>query len=65
MKFEYKIIKHKVSNIWGSVKGDFGEMNDEYNLLGNNGWELISVMDTNRYQGQSDAIVAVFKRKVS
>ena len=64
MKFEYKLVKHKIGNWMGSVKSDFGDIDNEYNSLGNEGWELVSLMDTNKYQGQSDCIVAVFKRKI-
>ena len=65
MKFEYKLIKHKVSNWLGGVKSDFSDIDNEYNTLGDKGWELVSIMDTNRYQGQSDFIVAVFKREIN
>ena len=65
MKFECKLVKHKVSNWLGGVKSDFSDIDSEYNTLGDQGWELVSIMDTNRYQGQSDFIVAVFKRKIN
>jgi len=34
------------------------------NELGRQGWELVTVFDTNMAQGQSRFIVAVFKRAV-
>ena len=43
MKFEYKLIKHKVSNWLGGVKSDFSNIDNEYNTLGDKGWELVSV----------------------
>ena len=38
MKFEYKLVKHKVSNWLGGVKSDFSDIDNEYNTLGDQGW---------------------------
>jgi len=37
----------------------------EYNTYGKDGWELVSVMDTNKSYGESNLIIAVFKRKIN
>ena len=45
-------------------KVDVDKMANEYNIQGQDGWELVSVMDTNKYQGQSDLVIAFFKRVI-
>ncbi len=37
-------------------------MNAEFDQLGQEGWELVSVFDTNSAYGESRWIVATFKR---
>ena len=41
------------------------KFNLELNRLGWEGWELVSVNDTNRMQGATKYIVAVFKRPLT
>ena len=64
MKFEYKLVHHKAKGFFGG-KVDLNEMTDEYNSFGKDGWELVSVMDTNTNGGISDLIIAIFKRKIN
>jgi hypothetical protein len=35
---------------------------DQLNKLGDEGWELVSVFDTNRGSGQTRVVIAVLKR---
>lgn len=44
---------------------DNAEFSKRANALGWEGWELVSMMDTNRHQGATFWIVAVFKRKLT
>ena len=44
------------------VKLDAEAFNDHLNRLGEEGWELVSVFDTNRADGDTKEVVAVFKR---
>ena len=41
------------------------QFNLELNRLGWDGWELVSVFDTNDIQGSSRYVVAVFKRPLT
>ena len=43
---------------------DFQLLNEELNRLGEQGWELVSVMDTNLVQGQTRDVVAFLKRPI-
>jgi hypothetical protein len=38
------------------------QLAQEFNLLGRDGWELVSMFDLNRGHGRSASVVAVFKR---
>jgi hypothetical protein len=63
-KWEFLTIKLETSG-W-LVGGNFNETKlDEYmNILGEDGWELVSAFDTNKNQGASKDIVAIFKREL-
>jgi hypothetical protein len=60
-KFEYHLQKYDATGFWGG-KLDLGQMDIEFNRLGRDGWELVSIFDTNSGHGQSRWIVATFKR---
>ena len=61
MQFEYKLVTHKTKGLLGG-KVDIDTMSDEYNIYGQDGWELVSIMNTQEYGGGSKQMVAVFKR---
>ena len=61
-KYEYKIIKTIEQGFW-DPKLDNKAVEDELNRMGAEGWELVSVMDTSGYQGQTKEIVMFFKRE--
>jgi Domain of unknown function (DUF4177) len=44
---------------------DSEQFNFELNRLGWDGWELVSVFDTNQVQGGTRYVVAVFKRPLT
>ena len=64
MKFEYKLVHHKAKGFLGG-KVDIDKMAEEYNTYGEDGWELVSVMDTNKSHGESNLVIAVFKREIN
>ena len=61
-KYEYKVVKTQESGFW-NPKLDIDTMENELNKLGSEGWELISVADTNYYEGATKEIVLFFKRE--
>jgi len=63
-KWEYKTLKIKASTFVGP-KLDERQLDSELNNLGEQGWELVSTMDTNKHNGITDHIVCVFKRTKS
>lgn len=63
-KWEYKTIKVKLTGITGGIL-DTEEFDYELNLLGSQGWELVSAFTTNASNGYSRDAIAVFKRNKS
>ena len=60
-KFEYHLQKYNATGFWGG-KVDLGQMDIEFNRLGRDGWELVSIFDTNAGNGTTRWIIATFKR---
>ena len=62
MKWEYMTVMFQATGFWlgGKLNGD--AFNSKLNELGERGWELVSVFDTNMHQGGTRDVVAVFKR---
>lgn len=50
------------SSGWFGGKIDGEQFNTRLNELGEQGWELVSAFDTNRQEGGTRDVVAVFKR---
>ncbi|KQV49826.1 hypothetical protein ASC95_29705 [Pelomonas sp. Root1217] len=64
-KWEYKTVKVDAKGMLGGVV-DVQEFDGLLNQLGQQGWNLVSVFDTNMMiHGTSREIVAVFKREGS
>jgi len=61
MKWEYKTITVGSGGFLGG-KVDVEEFDGKLNRLGELGWELVSVMDTNQGHGATRLVVATFKR---
>ena len=61
-KFEYKVVTYDTKGFWGGDV-DPGRLENELNLLGCDGWELISSAATTQGYGASKSIVCIFKRK--
>lgn len=64
MKWEYLTVKFAASGFFLGGKLDGDAFNYELNKLGLDGWELVSVFDTNMNQGATRDVVAVLKRPV-
>ncbi|HKB02455.1 MAG TPA: DUF4177 domain-containing protein [Gemmataceae bacterium] len=62
MKWEYLTVKFAASGFFLGGKLDGDTFNAKLNELGQEGWELVSVFDTNMSRGQTRDVVAVLKR---
>jgi len=61
-KFEYKVLVYDTKGfLGGSV--DIKQLENQLNLLGCDGWEMVSCTSTNQSYGSSKSIVSIFKRK--
>ncbi len=62
-KFEYKTFQAKEEGFWGSTLNT--EKIELYlNRLGSEGWELVSVLETNHGHGSTNQIVFLLKREM-
>ena len=62
MKWEYKTIKTDTTGFVVGGKFDQNSFEQLLNGLGEQGWELVSVFDTNVEGGKSRHVVAILKR---
>ena len=60
-KFEYKVVTYDTKGLWGGII-DHDQLENQLNMLGNDGWELVSSTSTNQAYGSSKSIVCIFKR---
>ena len=60
-KWEYLIVKTDDPSMF-SQKIDFVGLQKHISVLGDEGWELVSAMDTNRHEGKTQNVVLYFKR---
>jgi hypothetical protein len=63
MKWEYMTVMFAATGFWLGGILDGKAFNDELNKLGEQGWELVSVFDTNMADGKTRDVVAVLKRR--
>ena len=61
-KFEYKVAVYDTKGFWGGDV-DSNRFEKQLNLLGNDGWEMVSCTSTNQSYGSSKSIVCIFKQK--
>ncbi len=62
-KWEYKTLTFEAAGFWsGGGKLDAQMLTDQLNELGDQGWELVSVFDTTKLEGQTRQVYAVMKR---
>ncbi|MDQ0193281.1 DUF4177 domain-containing protein [Paenibacillus wynnii] len=61
-QWEYKTLKFKTGGFLGGKIDEF-EFQEELNIHGDEGWELVSCFDTTQSQGTSRDIIVVFKKR--
>lgn len=59
--WEYKVIKLSAIGFKGGYI-NIGVFNEQLNLYGKEGWELVTSFDTNEDSGKSREVITVFKR---
>ncbi len=64
MKWEYMTLKFATTGFWRGGNLNTDTFNQKLNDLGEEGWELVSIFDTNHSQGATRDVVAVFKRSL-
>ena len=65
MQWEYTTIAVGAGGfLTGGGQIDPQALTDHLNTLGDDGWELVSVFDTNRASGETRVVMAVLKRAV-
>ena len=63
-RFEYKTVEFDTRGFFSSGKLDSKAFEQTMNGLGQEGWELVSCVATNRHQGETRGVHAVFKREI-
>ena len=61
-KYEYKVVTYDPSGFFGgNVKAN--QIENQLNMLGEDGWELISCTSSNQSYGSTKSLVCIFKRR--
>lgn len=63
MRWEYKTIKIDAKGTFAGGKVDENALDQLMNRLGEQGWELVSALDTSMEGGKSRHVLAIFKRQ--
>lgn len=62
--FEYKVLAADARGGWLSVGGklDYEALSTKLNELGQQGWEVVTTTDINRYEGVTRDVMIILKR---
>ena len=61
-KFEYKVVTYDPKGFFGGNVEE-NQIEDQLNMLGNDGWEMVSCTSSNQSYGSTKSLVCIFKRK--
>ena len=62
-RFEYKVFAYDTKGFFGgSVEVE--QLEEQLNLFGEEGWEMVSWTNSTQSYGASKSIVCIFKRKI-
>ena len=61
-KFEYKVVTYDPSGFFGGIV-KVNQIENQLNMLGEDGWELISCTSSNQSDGSTKSLVCIFKRR--
>lgn len=62
--WEYKTVIIKAQKSFMGGKFDSNEIDKVLNEYGKFGWELVSIVTSNRGQGDSGSLICVFKKEI-
>jgi hypothetical protein len=62
MKWEYMTLVFAATGVFLGGKLNGKQLTDRLNELGEQGWELVSIFDTNMADGQTRDVFAILKR---
>jgi hypothetical protein len=65
MHWEYLTVAFAATGFWVGGKLDGDAFNGKLNELGRQGWELVSVFDTNQGGGSTREVFAILKRQTA
>ena len=60
--FEYKVVVYDTKGFWGG-NIESNQLEYQLNVLGRDGWEMVSCTSTSQMYGSSKSMVCIFKRK--
>ncbi len=61
-KFEYKVVTYDPSGFFGgNVKSN--QIENQLNMLGDDGWEMVSCTSSNQSYGSTKSLVCIFNRR--
>ena len=61
-KYEYKVVNYDPQAFFGgSVK--VNQIENQLNLPGNDGWEMVSCTSSNQSYGSTKSLVCIFKKR--
>ncbi len=63
-QFEYTVLDVPTKGFFGG-KVDFAALTAKLNEMGRKGWEVVSMNDTNLYQGGSRTLIIILKREIT
>ncbi len=61
-KFEYKVVTYDPNGFFGG-NVQVSQIENQFNLLGNDGWEMVSCTSSNQSYGSTKSLVCIFKRR--
>lgn len=64
-KWEYKTLEFELDTSFWSSTTDFPNeaIQEQLNIFGNEGWELVNTVSNSEYHGQTSKILLIFKRQ--
>ena len=62
--WEYEVLSFEAKGLFQGSELDIQKYGETINRFGSEGWEVISVMDTNYSGGETHQVIVTFKRPI-